>query len=160
MVIARIGNIALNVKNYISAHTYTTYDLDIVKYNEEMDGDETCITIGDFNKSGEFVSCGDRIFDLDSDEYYDFCTIAKIGSSIISNTDEVKSGYKEMMTIKTYKVYPNEEKKVRHYPVEHGLGVYVVYDKSGSDREYYWNEEDAIENSMYEGYSYARVDVV
>lgn len=107
MLIARKGMFGLETETYLGEHTYNTHELDIIKfYINNADDKEYCFVIASFNKNGEIVSCGDRLFkEIETQtEFDEVKTLAKIGELIIANTDKVDTETKEI-DIKKGKIY-------------------------------------------------------
>lgn len=148
MIIAKLGDFELRLKDYIGDHKYMTHDIDIVKRTDS----ESVFTIASFNEDSELVSCGDRLLSQIEDAYDLECVnkLAKIGGAIIRTENEF-SGYGEMRTIKTWSmghsVY-GEPNVVRHYPIENNLKIYEACAEIDCNSKYYWNEEDAIDYIM------------
>lgn len=89
MTIARIDNFALRHKTYLGEHTYSTHDIEIVKYQSE-----TCYTIASFNEDGEITSCCDRLLESMGcvDDLDAIKTLSRIAYMIITETDCCESG--------------------------------------------------------------------
>lgn len=97
--IARIGNFELRRKSFFCEHTYTTHEIEIVKWDKYGDSslavpkyqEEYCFTIADFNEKGEIVSCGDRLLTYIVEDVEAVMRLAKIAQAIL-DTPEVEIG--------------------------------------------------------------------
>lgn len=89
MTIARIDNFALRHKAFLGEYTYSTHDIEIVKYQRE-----TCYTIASFNEDGEIVSCCDRLLESMgcADDLDAIKTLSRIAYIIITETDCREAG--------------------------------------------------------------------
>lgn len=89
MMIARIDNFALRHKTFLGEHTYSTHDIEIVKYQGE-----SCYTIASFNEDGEIVSCCSRLMNsMDCSSDLDAVKLlASIAYTIITETDICEAG--------------------------------------------------------------------
>ena len=98
--IARIGNFELRRKSFLCEHTYTTHEIEIVKWDKYGDSslavpryqEEYCFTIADFNEKGEIVSCGDRLLTYINEDFEAVQQLAGIAGHIIECTDNVEIG--------------------------------------------------------------------
>ena len=94
-IIARIGHYALRQKNYLFEHTYTTHEIEIVRYDTREDGQEYCYTIAGFNQEGELISYGNRLIEdlrMNPNAVEIVYILANIAYTIITETDEVNVG--------------------------------------------------------------------
>lgn len=92
--IARIGNFELRRKSFLCEHTYTTHEIEIVKWDRPEDSlykKEYCFTIADFNKNGEIVSCGSRLLTYIAEDVEAVMKLTKIAQEIL-DTPEVEIG--------------------------------------------------------------------
>lgn len=97
--IARIGNFELRRKSFLCEHTYTTHEIEIVKWDRYGDSslvapkyqEEYCLTIADFNEKGEIVSCGDRLLTYIVEDVGAVMRLAMIAQAIL-DTPEVEIG--------------------------------------------------------------------
>lgn len=99
MLIARKGMFGLETATFLGEHTYNTHELNIIKFYVNDAGDkEYCFVIASFNEEGEIVSCGDRLFkEIETQtEFEEVKALAEIGGLIISNTDKVDTGRREV----------------------------------------------------------------
>lgn len=124
MTIARIGNYALKTRNYIGEHTYTTHDIELVKYelvdkskysDPESVNDEYCYSIAEFTDDGDVKSFGTRLIDAiyednSSESVEAVNELISVGIKIVNNTTKVESGY-----------IPNNSSKCWRYNSETGL---------------------------------------
>lgn len=90
--IARIGNFELCRKSFLCEHTYTTHEIEIVKWDKRTDGKDYCFTIASFNQEGEIVSCGNRLLIYINDGFEAVQQLADIAATIIECTDNVVIG--------------------------------------------------------------------
>lgn len=92
--IARIGNFELRRKSFLCEHTYTTHEIEIVKWGKHGDNsyqNEYCFTIASFNERGEIVSCGDRLLIYITEDVEAVMKLAKIAEAIL-DTPEIEIG--------------------------------------------------------------------
>lgn len=97
--IARIGNFELRRESFLCEHTYTTHEIEIVKWGRHGDGllavprhqEEYCFTIASFNEKGEIVSCGDRLLTYIVEDVEAVMRLTKI-AQLILDTPEVEIG--------------------------------------------------------------------
>lgn len=97
--IARIGNFGLCRKSFFCEHTYTTHEIEIIKWDKYGDSsfavprhqEEYCFTIADFNEKGEIVSCGDRLLTYIVEDVEAVMKLAKIAQAIL-DTPEIEIG--------------------------------------------------------------------
>lgn len=117
MTIARINNYALKTKNYVGNHTYTTHDIELVKY-EFVDkskysdpnsvNDEYCYSIAEFTTEGDVKSFGTRLIDAiyednSSEAVEAINELISIGTKIVSNTEKINSGYEPTHNTKCWR---------------------------------------------------------
>ena len=96
MIIAQIGKYALRPKTFLGNHTYTTHDIEIVKYYD----DYHCATIADFEVNykdpyeSDLRSCGLRLIEEveTTEDIQAVKQLSKIGYDIICTT-QVNSQY-------------------------------------------------------------------
>lgn len=94
MIIAKVGKFTLSTAEYVIEHEHTTHDINICAPTH--DGD--IYVVAYFNKEGELISCEDRLLgELEtSEDVENLKLLASIGEMIISNTEDVPSGYKPL----------------------------------------------------------------
>lgn len=97
--IARIRNFELRRKSFLCEHTYTTHEIEIVRWDRYGNislavpsyQEEYCFTIANFNEEGEIVSCGDRLLTYFAEDVEAIVKLAKIAQAIL-DTPEVEIG--------------------------------------------------------------------
>ena len=97
--IARIRNFELRRKSFLCEHTYTTHEIEIIRWGRPGDRslavpqyqEEYCFTIANFNEKGEIVSCGDRLLTYIAEDIEAVMKLTKIAQAIL-DTPEVEIG--------------------------------------------------------------------
>ena len=94
MIIAKSGMYSLRRKTYLGNHIYTTHDIELCRYNDNM---RTVFTVATFKRdedSYDIVSCGSRLIEyLNADDIEDVKILLDIATKIMM-TEEVESEIK------------------------------------------------------------------